>query len=419
MASSRSDESRMEKPTQASAMTPRALLMLSAYLILVTALVRLGTSLYLPALPEMANALHLSAQQMASTMTVYLVGFALASILLGPLSDHWGRRLLVQGGVAVFGIGSLLCAVAPGDDLLILGRILQSVGGAAVQVGTRAITRDAFSDRQMISVLGWIGVITGLVPVLAPVLGGLLTQALGWASNFYLLAGVTLLVGVAARGLAPETLAPEDRMPLRLADTLGAYGRMLAARDFMLPLLPVMLCFAVQGAYLVASPFVFIHLLGLSPAMFGLTSLLLVGALLAGRLICMAVLRRGGDYAAFLAGALLAFAGGLASLALVLAHWGSALAILGATSLFCVGFGALLPVGMKAGLSAFPERVGTSSALYGCLTLGATAVGSGLVGGLLQRSAQDIDLLCLFTFAAACLILLTTILSRRSLQQAG
>lgn len=402
----------MDATLKPQAATVRSVLLLSAYLISITALVRLGTSLYLPALPLMADDLGLSAQHMASTMTVYLVGFAAASVLLGPLSDQWGRRLLVQGGVAVFGIGSLLCALAPGFGLLITGRILQSVGGAAVQVGSRAMSREAFSDEQMISVLGWIGVITSLVPVLAPMLGGLLTQTLGWHSNFYLLAGGALAVLLLTWGIAPETLHRDNRTAFRLGGVLKAYGGMLAASRFMLPTIPIMLCFAVQGAYLVAAPFIFIHVFKLTPVLFGLTSLALVGGLLAGRLICMATLKRWGDFAAFLIGAALAFVGGALSLGVVLSHWISPATVLGSSAVFCTGFGALVPIGMKAGLSAFPERVGTSSALYGTLTLGATAVGSGVVGALLQRSAQDVDLLCYATFIAGCLILLTSVLSR-------
>jgi len=397
----------------------RALLMLSAYLILVTALVRLGTSLYLPALPAMADDLGLSAQHMAATMTVYLVGFAVASIFLGPVSDHWGRKLLLQGGVIAFGVGSLLCALAPSYGLLISGRILQSVGGAAVQVGSRAMSRDAFSDAQMISVLGWIGVITGLVPVLAPMLGGLLTQWLGWHSNFYLLAVGAVLVMLSTRGLVGESLPADKRTPFRLVETLRAYGDMLVSPGFMLPTIPIMLCFAVQGAYLVAAPFIFIHVLNMSPLAFGFTSLALVGGLLLGRIICMAALKRWGEYGAFLTGAGVALIGGFCSLAVVLTDSMSVVAILGASAVFCMGFGALVPIGMKAGLSVFADRVGTSSALYGCLTLGATALGSGLVGGMLERSARDIDLLCLATFIASCLILVSSLACRRVLSKAA
>ncbi|OGV47329.1 MAG: hypothetical protein A2X46_00075 [Lentisphaerae bacterium GWF2_57_35] len=394
---------------------PRALVALGGYLILITALVRLGTSLYLPALPRMGLELNLSTHQLASTMTAYLAAFAAASVLLGPLSDHWGRRVLIQGGLAVYFIGSLFCAVAEGYGLLLTGRILQAVGGSAIPVATRAMTRDAFNDRQMIGVLGWIGAITGLAPVLAPVLGGFLTQGFGWRSNFYLLTGVTLAVGVLAHRQAPETLSLANRMPFEISGTLRAYGAMLVTPSFMLPLMPVMACFAVQGAYLVSSPFIFIHLLNMTPATFGATSLLLVGALVSGRFVCMACLKRWGLYPTYVAGAALAFLGGLLFLFVLLMHWISVLAILAASAVFCLGFGALIPIGMKAGLSAFPARVGAASSLFGCLTLGAAAVGSAVLGALMERGSQDIAALAVFTFAASLLAVLSSLLCRRQL----
>jgi DHA1 family bicyclomycin/chloramphenicol resistance-like MFS transporter len=405
----------MDQTTTSSEKMPRTLVALGSYLILITALVRLGTSLYLPALPRMGIELALSTQQLAHTMTAYFIGFAVASIFLGPVSDHWGRRILIQGGLVVYLLGSLFCAVAQEYGLLLTGRILQAVGGSAIPVATRAMIRDAYDDRQMIGVLGWIGSITALVPVLAPVLGGLMTQGFGWRSNFYVLTIATLLICVFARIQAPETLPHEKRMPLRLTDPLRVYGAMILTPSFMLPLIPIMLCFALQGAYLVSSPFIFIHLLNLSPAVFGTTSLVLVGGLVAGRFVCVAALKRWHAPQAFAAGAALTFLGGLLFLLILLFQWISVFSILAASAVFCLGFGTLLPIGMKAGLSAFPDRVGTASALFGCLTLGATAAGSALLGTLMERSMQDIFVLGICTFAAGSLILLSSLLSRRSI----
>ena len=386
---------------------------LGLFLVLITALVRLGTSLYLPALPAMGSALSLTPRQLAFTMTAYLAGFAAASLLAGPLSDHRGRRLLISGGIFLFCAGSLCCAVARNYELLLAGRMLQAVGGSAIPVATRAMAFEAFSEREMISVLGWIGTLSGLVPVLAPLLGGLLTQGMGWRANFYLLAGVALLVWVVAQWQAPETLPPGNRLPFDLRATVSSYGEMLRSPGFVLPLVPAMLCFALQGGYLVASPFVFIHLLHLSPVQFGSTSLLLVGGLMGGRSLCLALHRRRGPYVAFLAGAQLTFLGGLLFLVCLLTGNAGVAAILLATTLFCLGFGALLPVAMRAGLAAFPERAGTSSALFGALTLGASAAGSAILGGLLQRGERDLFLLGISTVVAGFLILASGILCRR------
>ena len=391
-------------------MAPKSVMALGAYLVLITALVRLGTSLYLPALPRIGADIHLSAQQLAATMTAYLASFAGASLFLGPVSDRWGRQIIVRSGIALFLIGSLFCAMANGIAYLLAGRVFQAIGGAAVQVAARAMSRDAFDDHQMIRIIGWIGVITGLVPVLAPVLGGFITQGFGWRANFYFLVGATVLVGIGTRKFSAETLSHGNRPSLGIGQTLRAYASMLGAPRFMVPLLPVMLCFAAQGAYLVGAPFIFIRLLGMSPAIFGATSLLPVASLLAGRFLCLAILKKRGDFSAFVTGGLLAFLGGFLFWIVNRIGWNSAAPLLLSCSIFCFGFGAVLPIGMKAGLSAFPNLVGTSSALFGCLTLGTTAVGSSVVGHWLQQSERDITTLAIFTFVCGGLAFLSSLL---------
>ncbi len=400
-------------------MAPKSVVALGAYLVLITALVRLGTSLYLPALPRMGIEMQLSAQLLASTMTAYLGAFAISSLFLGPVSDRWGRQILIQSGIAIFLIGSFFCAMANGIAYLLAGRVCQAMGGAAVQVAARAMSRDAFDDHQMIRIVGWIGVISGLVPVLAPVLGGFITQGFGWRATFYFLVGATVLVGISTRTFSAETLSHHDRPTLGIGQTLRAYASMLSAPSFMIPLLPVMLCFAAQGAYLVGAPFIFIHLLGMSPALFGATSLLPVASLFTGRFLCLAILKKRGDFSAFVTGGLLAFLGGLLLWIVNRMGWNSAAPLLITTSVFCLGFGAVLPIGMKAGLSAFPHLVGTSSALYGCLTLGATAIGSSAVGHLLQQSTRDITTLAIFTFVCGGLAFFISLFYLRSQQKTG
>ena len=137
--------------------------------------------------------------------------------------------------------------------------------------------------------------------------------------------------------------------------------------------------------------------------------------MLAGRYLCLALLKRRGSYVPFRTGSALAFLGGTLFLATGALHEMAAAPLLAASAVFCVGFGTLLPIGMKAGLSAFPERVGASSALYGCLTLGATAAGSGAIGSLLTRSAQDVSTLAVFTFACGALVLLASRFCKRAL----
>jgi len=407
----------MDTLSESPAKVTHALVRLSLYMILISALVRLGASLYLPALPSMSDDLNLSASDISFTMTVYLIAFAAASILFGPLSDHWGRRILIQGGIALYLVGSVLCAFAQGFETLIAGRIVQAAGGSAIPVAIRAMAREAYDDEGMISVLGWVGAVSSLVPILAPVLGGLLTQTWGWRINFHLLAAVTLLMGLYAVRNTPETLSEANRTPFDIVDTLRTYGSMSVTPAFIVPVIPILLCFAAQGAYLVGAPFIFVDLLGMKPAAFGATSLVLVGALFIGRSACMALFKRHGAYPVYLAGGVPAFLGGLFFLCILWTGRISIVSILESSALFFLGFGVLVPISMKAGLSVFPKRTGTSSALFGCLTLSATAAGSALLGAFLNKTPRDIDFLGLFIFAAGTLILLSVPFCRRALEE--
>lgn len=406
----------MKVPSKAPEDMSQTPVRLSVYMILLIALVHLGSSLYLPALPSMCNELNLTAKEMSFTMTVFLAAFASASIFLGPLSDHRGRRILIQGGIVFYLAGSLFCAVAQGFELLIAGRILQGFGCSAIPVAIRAMAREAFDDLRMMSVLGWIGAVAGVVPVLAPMLGGLLTQTLGWRSNFYLLVAVIFAMGLYAVRYTPETLPRANRTPFLVADTLRTYRLMFVTPEFVVPLIPFLLCFAMQGAYLVGFPFIFISLLGMKPTAFGATTLALVGALATGRSVCLILYKRYGAYPVYLVGSGVAFFGGLLFMIIQLTGRITIASILASSALFFLGFGVLVPVSTMAGLSTFPQRTGTSSALLGFLTMGSSAAGSALLGVFLERTARDTDTMAIFAFTAGTLILLTAAFCRRVLE---
>ncbi|MFH0878317.1 MAG: MFS transporter [Lentisphaerota bacterium] len=388
---------------------------IALFLILISALVRLGVSMYLPALPRMGDALHLSTHQLTQTITIYLAVFAAASLLLGPFADAFGRQSLVRFGMVMFLLGSCLCGMSHSYAVLMAGRVLQAFGASAIPVASRAMVRDVYNDRQVIGVLGWMGVVTGLTPMLAPALGGFITQQFGWRANFYMLAGITLLVGMATPRLPSDTLAVDKRVGLSFPGIMKAYGQMLIAPAFVLVLLPMVFCFAVQGAYLVTSPFIFIHLLGWTPAQFGATSLILVTALVAGRLLCSLMIRRFNLFQVYLTGAMLTVAGALLFGILLVAPAYSGIVILSSAFVFCIGFGLLLPVGMKSVLSAFQHIAGTASAIYGAATLGATAAGSELMGAMMVRTMRDLYLLGTLTLLFSLLTLGSTLFCRKRL----
>lgn len=206
---------------------------LTAVAILLSSLVRLATSLYVPALPAIGSDLHMTPQALTMTMTVYFGLFAVAALFIGPIADAWGRRGVILGGVTVFFAGCILCAAATSGPLFLLGRVLQGIGGSAIPVVTLAMVRDVCTDQQLIRVLGWMGMLAGLVPIFAPVLGGFLTQHTGWRSNFLVLSVCVGLVWGFTFLRLQETLSLERRQPLHLPTNARNYVQLLGHRSFL------------------------------------------------------------------------------------------------------------------------------------------------------------------------------------------
>lgn len=350
---------------------------LAAWVLLVTSVVRLGSTLYLPALPALGNDLHLSVGTLSTTLTVFFAFFTLATLCAGPVVDGWGRRLVVRWGLLFFALGSAWCALAEGPIALLAGRALQAIGAGVIPVAGRVIVRDAYEDHRMIGVLGWMGLLGSLIPILSPIAGGFLVQHVSWRSTFHLLVLLAALSAWASWRSLPETLV--EVRPLQLGSALRDYLHMARSARFVWVMAPMSVCFTIQGVFFATAPHIFVTGFGLSPSAFGLAILVLVAALVCGRSLSALLLGKVSAYALYLASSGLVAAGGVLMLGLQVAGQVSMVSLLGATSLFCLGFGGLMPLGMRALLSGWNERAGLASALFGCFTFGAMALGSGAV----------------------------------------
>lgn len=185
-------------------------LALTATLALLTALGPLSTDMYLPALPTIAQALDASVPATQFTLSAFLIGFACGQFLYGPVSDRVGRRPALAFGLLLFVAATIACALAPSIEVLSAARFLQALGASGPIVLARAIVRDLYEGPRAGRELSRMGTIMGLVPAIAPVLGGLVYQATGWRALF-LAIGVfgAILAAVALAGL-PETLRRRD-----------------------------------------------------------------------------------------------------------------------------------------------------------------------------------------------------------------
>ncbi|MFJ9055915.1 Bcr/CflA family multidrug efflux MFS transporter [Streptomyces sp. NPDC102409] len=258
-----------------------------------TALPPLSMDMYLPALPEVTDALHSPAATVQLTLTACLTGMALGQLVVGPMSDRWGRRTPLLLGMIVYVLATAICAVAPTTELLIGFRLLQGLAGAAGIVISRAVVRDLYDGDEMARFFSTLMLISGVAPVIAPVIGGQVLQFTDWRGIFVVLTLVGVLLTLVVWKWLHETLPPERRHTGGVGDALRTMRGLLADRVFTGYMIAGSLAFAALFAYVSASPFVVQEIYGASPQtfslLFGINSVGLIavgqinGKLLVGR----------------------------------------------------------------------------------------------------------------------------------------
>ncbi|MGG5820491.1 multidrug effflux MFS transporter [Falsiroseomonas sp. HW251] len=332
-----------------------------------------------PSLPAIGRDLGAGIATVQLIVTLYLVAVGVGQLIYGPLSDRFGRRPLLMGGLAVYAVASLAAAVAPGIGSLILARLVQAVGACAGVVLARAVIRDVWPRDQAASVLGYVTMGMTVAPMVAPVIGSLLELWFGWrAILLSCLAFAIPLAIVAARRL-PETLPAPQHLP-GIAAMLGAYRGLWAIAAFRTHAAVLGCASGVFFAFLGGAPFVVVQGMGYSAVTFGgafalLSACFAAGSWVAGReAVRLGTLRLMG-----IGVAMNGIGAGMAVLA-VLALPPHLLTFFVPMALVAIGNGMLQPPAFAGALSARPQLAGTASALVGSLQMLSGAALSFTVG---------------------------------------
>ncbi|GAA4681002.1 multidrug effflux MFS transporter [Streptomyces chumphonensis] len=361
----------------------RAGLLLTLVLGSLTALPALTMDLYLPALPQVADALGTEAAQAQLTLTTCLLGLALGQIVVGPMSDQFGRRRPLLVGMACYVAASAACALASGVEMLTVFRLVQGLTGAAGIVIARAVVRDLFDGLAMARFFSTLMLISGAAPVLAPVLGGQLLRVTDWRGTFVALAAVGLVLTLVTARYLPETLAPADRHRGGLPTALRAMRGLLADRAFVGYLIAGSLGFAALFAYIAASPFVVQEIYGASPQTFSLLFMVnSIGLISLGQLNGKVLVGRCDLDRVLLVGLGITGAAAVALLLMTSGVFGEPGLIGVAAGLFVLmsGMGLVLPNANSQGLMRAGHAAGSASALLGTTPFLVGAVASPLVG---------------------------------------
>jgi DHA1 family bicyclomycin/chloramphenicol resistance-like MFS transporter len=330
----------------------------------------LSIDLYLPALPAIAAGLRASAEAIQLSVTIFLAGFTAGMLLYGPLSDRYGRRPVMLGGILLFTLASLACVLVGAAGQLLVARFFQALGGGAASVLARAVVRDLFAPLEAIRRLSMMAMVTAIAPLLAPLIGSSILLWFGWRGEF----GVLLLWGALSLLVVwrflPESLPAERRGQMTLGQAFYAYRQILGDAGAIGLMLAGGMSFAAMFAYITGSPFVLIELHGLSPTIYGLIFASNAVGIFAANFFNSRLVRRHGAAQMARGGALAGLAAalllgvtistglfGLAGLIVPLFVVVSVTGLLGAN---CVG---LL-------MSRFPHNAGAAAALFGASQFG-------------------------------------------------
>lgn len=347
-----------------------------------------GIDMYLPALPTIALDLNTGIGQLESTVAIFLFGYALGQLVLGPLSDAFGRRSVLIGGLVTYTLASVLLGTAQSIEELYIWRFVQAVGGAG-SVVVFPMVREKFGETDSTRIISYIMALVIVAPLVAPIIGGYVLFYAGWGTIFFVLAALGVLTLVGSAGLIRNGLS--IRKPFALRTILAGYGVVLAERRIVSAILAGGFAFGGLFAFVAGSPFVYITYFGVSPQFYGylvgLNALAMIGANLVNAQLLAEIdpVRKtlAGAFCMAIAGVLLV---GVSTVGLGL-PW-----IVVGVVLFVAGLGLTETNAIIAALSVLPAENGTVSAINGALQFGVGALASLAVSLMISADAVPMTL---------------------------
>ncbi|MCA3801780.1 Bcr/CflA family multidrug efflux MFS transporter, partial [Burkholderia sp.] len=323
----------------------------------------IATDMYLPSLPSIADGFSVSPGAAQRTLTSFMAGFSVGMLLYGPLSDTWGRRPVLLGGIALFTLASIGCFVSTSIDMLILVRFLQALGAGAASVLSRAIARDAHEPTDAAKVLSMVAIVTAVGPLLAPLIGGQILRFSGWRGVFVVLAVFGAICAATAYLRVPETWPKERRKSTAVLASFASYGRILSDPVAWGHMLCGGMAFAAMFSYITATPFVYIEYFHVSPQHYGLLFGLNVVGIMIGNFANTRLVGRIGSLRIIAAASLVSAIASLAVAFVALTGWGGLWSIV-VCLFFVVGVVGILSANCTTDLMhRYPHNAGASAAV--------------------------------------------------------
>ncbi|RED53678.1 multidrug effflux MFS transporter [Aestuariispira insulae] len=363
-------------------------------LIGLTALSVLTLNLFLPSLSNMAADFAVEYGLMAIAIAGYLAVTALMMLVMGPVSDRFGRRPVLLFCLSVYSAASIICAMTDDFMLFLLFRLLQGVI-AAGWVLSLAVIRDMLPPQEAGGRIAYMTMAMAIAPMLAPMVGGFLDEFFGWRASFYLFSGLGVVIFALVWWDLGETHLKRSNSFLQ---QFSSYPDLFRSRRYWGYSLCMACCTAAFYGFLAGAPLVAVDLLGLNPAEVGIYLGSITGGFAFGSFLSGRFSKRCELTSLMIAGRFVAIAGLASGLMIFSLGMGSALALFGATLFMGIGNGITMPSCNAGVMSVRPELAGSASGLAGALTVGIGALLTAFTGVIVTHETGALGLLGMMLF---------------------
>lgn len=342
---------------------------------------------YLPSFPEIEASFDISRAMLSQSMSVYLIAFAISTLLWGPVSDRIGRRLVILASMLIYIAASIGCAFSNDLHYFLIFRTIQGFAASGGFIASRAMIRDAHDSESAHRAMSQVMLLFSVAPAIAPVLGAWLQVHFGWRSVFWFLTAFGTLLYIMT-SFIKETLAKEHQQSLHPKDVLIIYKKIVLHRQFIGLVLSISCSFAGVFLYISGAPSVIYDFLRLSSNDFGLLFIPIVCGLIVGSLVSGRLTHYWPKKIIIMIGFSIMIAGSILNVLQVMYLTSSVLTIVGPLVVYVFGLSLIIPAITITVLDYFPKNRGAAASMQGFFQMFTSAGVAGIAVPLLHQSIQ-------------------------------
>jgi Bcr/CflA subfamily drug resistance transporter len=353
---------------------------------------QVASDIYVPSLPAITHLFHSTSSMIQWSVATYMLGFSLSQLFYGPISDFYGRRIVIFCGLTISIIGTLFCVFSGNPLMLIIGRLVQGLGMGVTAVLGRAVLRDCFSGEELARFGSFLGIGTTLTVGSAPIIGGYFQHYLNWQSVFIFLFVYSLAIVVLVYLYLPET-SPEHKNKFNLLLVGKNYWSIISSRIFLGYTFCALFAYAGSLAFFAMSPFLLQNRVGLSVVEYSWSTAIITASFLISGMINAKFVVKFGINRMLKIGSMLAVLAGVLMLLPTLMHVINVVVILLPAALFGVAAILLLCNAFPGAFGPFKNIAGAAGAVYGCLQIAGGFVSTSLIATLHFKDQEPLALI--------------------------